>query len=124
TNALNQSVGEHDFSAFRASDCTAKSTVRKVERVDVWRHPVYPEALTVDVWGEGFLKNMVRNLVGTAVDVATGKLCSSAVIDALQHLDRTRIGQCAPAHALTLQRVFYTSADWHEALQGTVHRTH
>lgn len=123
-SALSQVIGEHDFAAFRASDCAAKSTVRKVERVDVWKHPVYPEALTVDVWGEGFLKNMVRNIVGTAVDVATGKLCSSALVDALQHLDRTRIGQCAPAHALTLQRVFYSEADWQEALQSMAHRWH
>ncbi|MEY4064843.1 MAG: hypothetical protein RIR26_1051 [Pseudomonadota bacterium] len=123
-SSLNQAVGLHDFTAFRASDCTAKSTVRRIERIDVWPHPLYPEAMTIDVWGEGFLKNMVRNLVGTAVDVATGKLCSSAISDAFEHSERTRVGQCAPAHALTLQRVFYTAAEWEKALQGSAHRNH
>lgn len=124
SSALNDAIGLHDFSAFRASDCTAKSTVRRIERIDVWSHPLYPEAMTIDVWGEGFLKNMVRNLVGTAVDVATGKLCSTAISEAFVHKDRTLIGPCAPAHALSLQRVFYAPADWESALQGHAHRSH
>ena len=124
SSALNELTGAHDFSAFRASDCTAKSTVRKVERIDVWAHPFYPEAIVIEVWGEGFLKNMVRNMVGPAVDMATGKLCSTTMTDALKHLDRTRIGQCAPAHALTLQRVFYIPSQWNDALKGSAHRNH
>lgn len=121
--SLSSLVGLHDFAAFRASDCTAKTTVRKIERIDVWSNSQYPEAITIDVWGEGFLKNMVRNIVGTAVDAAIGKLCSSAAAQALIHLDRTQIGQCAPAHALTLQRVFYEPQQWSEALSGHAHRT-
>lgn len=122
--SLHDAIGEHDFSAFRASDCTAKSTVRRIERVDVWQNPFYPESLTVDVWGEGFLKNMVRNLMGTAVEIATGKLCSTSLKDALSHGDRQRVGQCAPAHALTLQRVFYDKNQWQEALTSNAHRSH
>lgn len=115
-------IGRHDFAAFRASDCTAKTTVRKIERIDVWSNSHYPEAITIDIWGEGFLKNMVRNIVGTAVDSAIGKLCSSAAAQALSHLDRSRIGQCSPAHALTLQRVFYQPEVWSAALEGNSHR--
>ena len=121
TDSLSPLIGLHDFAAFRASDCTAKTTVRKIERIDVWCNAHYPEAITIDVWGEGFLKNMVRNIVGTAVDVAIGKLCSSTTAKALVHLDRTQIGQCAPAHALTLQRVFYESQQWNAALSGHEH---
>lgn len=124
SESLSEAIGEHDFSAFRASDCTAKSTVRKIERIDVWQHLLYPEALTIDIWGEGFLKNMVRNLAGTAVEIATGKLSRSAVKDALEHLNRQRVGQCAPANALTLQRVFYEREQWQEALTSTLHRSH
>lgn len=123
SDSLSALVGLHDFAAFRASDCTAKTTCRKIERIDVWCNAHYPEAITIDVWGEGFLKNMVRNIVGTAVDAAIGKLCSSASAQALFHLDRTRIGQCAPAHALTLQRVFYDHQQWADALSGNLHRS-
>jgi tRNA pseudouridine38-40 synthase len=123
TQALSPLIGLHDFAAFRASDCTAKTTVRKIETIDVWCNALYPEAITIDVWGEGFLKNMVRNIVGTAVDAAVGKLCSTATSKALLHMDRTQIGQCAPAHALTLQRVYYDAQQWAEALRGTAHRS-
>lgn len=121
-DSLTSLIGQHDFAAFRASDCTAKTTVRKIERIDIWSHAQFPESITIDVWGEGFLKNMVRNIVGTAVDSATGKLCSSAARQALAHLDRSQIGQCAPAHALTLQRVFYEPLQWNNALSGDSHR--
>lgn len=102
-------VGEHDFSAFRAQDCTAKSTVRKIDGVDVWQHPRFEELAIIDFWGEGFLKNMIRNMVGTAVEIAIQKLPQSAIVDAFQHKERTRMGQCAPAHALRLEHVYYES---------------
>lgn len=53
---LKQFEGEHDFAAFRASDCAAKTTIRKISCIDTWSHPIYPEMLIVDVWGDGFLK--------------------------------------------------------------------
>ncbi|NBO38024.1 tRNA pseudouridine(38-40) synthase TruA [bacterium] len=123
SEVLQDVVGEHDFSAFRAADCTAKSTVRKIERIDVWAHPLVPEAMVLDVWGEGFLKNMVRNIAGTAVDIAVGKLCRETMSAALEHGIRSKIGQCAPAHALTLQRVFYAQEQWQAALTETSHRS-
>jgi tRNA pseudouridine38-40 synthase len=110
--ALQDCVGEHDFSAFRASDCTAKSTVRKILKIEIERNGQYPESLCIDFYGEGFLKNMIRNIVGTTVDIAVGKLQQNAVTSAFEHLERTRVGQCAPAHALTLERVFYAQAEW------------
>ncbi|MEY3901918.1 MAG: hypothetical protein RL189_1224, partial [Pseudomonadota bacterium] len=114
-NTLKQCVGQFDFSAFRASDCTAKSTVRRIHRVEVGQDQLYPEAVFVDFWGEGFLKNMIRNLVGTGVEIATQKLPADALTAAFTHRDRTLVGQCAPAHALSLERVFYEQADWLKA---------
>lgn len=114
-SALQCCVGEHDFSAFRASDCTAKSTVRRIYRIQVSTDSQYPEAVVVDVWGEGFLKNMIRNLVGTAVEIATGRLDEDTFVRAFEHCDRTKVGQCAPAHALTLERVFYEPTAWAKA---------
>lgn len=114
--ALQDCVGEHDFSAFRASDCTAKSTVRKIMKISVQQDGQYPESLCIDFYGEGFLKNMIRNLIGTAVEVAIGKLPQNSVKSAFEHLERTRVGQCAPAHALTLERVFYAQEEWLKAV--------
>lgn len=115
--ALQDCTGEHDFSAFRASDCTAKSTVRKIMKVSIQKHDQYPESICVDFFGEGFLKNMIRNLIGTTVEIAVGKLPIDTVKSAFAHLDRTRVGQCAPAHALTLERVFYAQEEWHKAIE-------
>ena len=115
---LDQFVGEHDFSAFRASDCSAKTTVRKIYKIDSWIHPVYPEMLIVDIWGDGFLKNMIRNIVGTSVDVASGKLDKNTITEAFTHLDRTKTGMCAPAWALTLMQVFYDKEEMNQQIQN------
>lgn len=104
---LKQFEGEHDFAAFRASDCGAKTTVRRMHNIYVTQHPKYEQMHIVDVFGEGFLKNMIRNMVGTAVQIATEKLDKNTITDAFLHKDRTQIGTCAPAHALTLIDVYY-----------------
>lgn len=106
-------VGTHDFSAFRASDCTAKNTVRTIRSIRTWRHPRFEELTVVDFFGEGFLKNMIRNIMGTAVDCATGKLSHEALLDAFSHGNRgLNRGQCAPAHGLSLERVYYDEQEY------------
>lgn len=105
--ALQEFVGEHDFRAFRAQDCTAKSTHRTIHRIDFWHHPRFSQLAVVDVWGDGFLKNQIRNMVGTAVDIAIGKLTFATIAEAFNHGERVKVGQCAPGHALTLERVYY-----------------
>lgn len=105
-------AGKHDFAAFRAQDCTARTTTRTIARVDCWQHPRLSELFVVDFWGDGFLKNMIRNMIGTAVDVCTKKLPSETIFDAFSHGDRTMIGQCAPAVGLTLERVYYSSEEF------------
>ena len=62
--------GEHDFRAFRASDCERRTTVRVVRRLDVERQGAL---LTIEVEATAFLKNMVRILVGTLVDLGRGQ---------------------------------------------------
>ncbi|WP_186643908.1 tRNA pseudouridine(38-40) synthase TruA [Fluviispira vulneris] len=104
---LKQFEGEHDFAAFRSSDCSAKTTVRKVLAVDAWIHPIHKEMIIVDIWGEGFLKNMIRNMVGTAVEMATGKKSLNTITESFVHKDRTKTGMCAPAWPLTLMHVYY-----------------
>lgn len=113
---LKQFEGEHDFAAYRASDCTAKTTVRRVHTIRAHQHPMYKQMHVIDVFGEGFLKNMIRNMAGTAVDVALGKLNKTTITDSFSGFDRTHTGVCAPAHALTLKNVYYDSITFEQQM--------
>ncbi len=97
-------VGEHDFRAFRASDCDRRTTRRIVRRLDVDRQGA---VVTFEVEATAFLKNMVRILVGTLVDVGRGRLEPATVARMLETGDRTVGGMTAPARGLTLLRVLY-----------------
>ncbi len=115
-------IGEHDFAAFRAAGCTAKRTVRRIDRIDIAElasdlagslpePSAEPSAssfqLAVDVRGNAFLRNMVRILVGTLVEVGRGRRAASEVPEILASRDRTRAGVTAPAHGLELVEVRY-----------------
>jgi tRNA pseudouridine38-40 synthase len=97
-------VGEHDFRAFRAADCERRTTRRIIRRLDVDRQGAM---LTFDVEATAFLKNMVRILVGTLVDVGRGKLSPESVTRMLESGDRAAGGMTAPPQGLTLLRVLY-----------------
>jgi tRNA pseudouridine38-40 synthase len=97
-------VGEHDFRGFRAADCDRRSTRRIVRRLDVDRAGAL---ITVEVEATAFLKNMVRILVGTLVDVGRGRIDADAIPRMLATGDRAAGGMTAPAHGLTLLRVIY-----------------
>ncbi len=97
-------TGTHDFNAFRATDCEAPTSVREVVS-SRWQHDgglfVYRISATA------FLKQMVRVLVGSMVDVALGKLDESEFVTLLGGGLRERAGRTAPAAGLTLERVDY-----------------
>ena len=97
-------VGEHDFAGFRASDCDRRNTVRVIRRFEIARQGAI---LDIDVEATAFLKNMVRILAGTLVDVGRGKLDVATVRRVLETRDRTAGGVTAPAQGLTLVRVMY-----------------
>jgi tRNA pseudouridine38-40 synthase len=97
-------VGEHDFAAFRASDCESPSTVRRVSESAWSRDGV---VLVYRVSANAFLKQMVRTLVGTMVDVAVGKLPEAAFDAMLAGGARKDGGRTAPAQGLCLVRVDY-----------------
>jgi tRNA pseudouridine38-40 synthase len=97
-------VGEHDFSAFRAAGCTARTATRRVDSIDIGEAG---EVLVVDVRGNAFLRNMVRIVVGTLVEVGHGATSPAQVAEILASRDRTKAGKTAPAHCLELLEVRY-----------------
>ena len=97
-------VGSHDFAAFRASNCVAKTTVRRIDSVQITRQGT---RITIDVTGGGFLKNMVRVMVGTLVDIGKGRFTPSDIDRLLQRGDRKEAGSTAPACGLCLIEVVY-----------------
>lgn len=103
---LSHLVGEHDFTSFRGQGCTAISPVRTVFRAEVAKHDV-PGLFSIDVAGAGFLRHMVRNIVGTAVNAGKGKHSADHVGEILRARDRTAAGVNAPPHGLFLWRVVY-----------------
>jgi len=98
-------VGTHDFRGFRASDCGRSDTVRTLSEVVVTEGE--RGLVTVSVVGDAFLKNMVRIIAGTLIDVGRSALSEEAVGAALASGDRTAAGRTAPARGLFLVRVLY-----------------
>jgi len=97
-------LGTHDFSSFRAADCEAphpRRTLRTLDLVEVGA------ILRIEVEGTAFLKHMVRNLVGSLVEVGRGKRAPEWIAQVLEAKDRTLAGPTAPAHGLTLVEVTY-----------------
>jgi tRNA pseudouridine38-40 synthase len=97
-------LGEHDFAAFRAAGCTARTTRRRIDDITIERDG---ELVGVDVRGNAFLRNMVRIVVGTLVEVGLGRREPAQVAEILASLDRTQAGITAPAHGLELVEVRY-----------------
>jgi tRNA pseudouridine38-40 synthase len=98
-------VGTHDFGGFRAADCGRESTERTLTRVAVTDSG--EGVVDIEVAGTAFLKNMVRIITGTLVEIGLGRLPLVAVDEVLAEGDRTRAGRTAPAHGLTLVEVSY-----------------
>ncbi|NTV49137.1 MAG: tRNA pseudouridine(38-40) synthase TruA [Geobacteraceae bacterium] len=109
--AASRFVGSHDFAAFRASNCVAKTTVRRIDSVEIIRND---SRITIDVIGGGFLKNMVRVMVGTLVDVGKGRFTPADIDGLLQRGDRKEAGSTAPACGLCLMQVVYPDLDKQE----------
>jgi tRNA pseudouridine38-40 synthase len=103
--------GRHDFAAFQATGAPTASTERVVfaSRVFIEASRLESDRSVVvyEVRGEGFLRHMVRTIVGTLVDVGRGRQPAESVREVLQSGDRSRVGRTAPAAGLFLVRVDY-----------------
>jgi len=97
-------IGEHDFTSLRARDCAAKSPVRTLYKLEVEQDG---ERVKFSVGGSAFLKHMVRNIVGTLVEVGRGRFAPEDVKVILEAKDRTKAGPTAPAQGLYLVQVIY-----------------
>jgi tRNA pseudouridine38-40 synthase len=101
--------GEHDFTAFAASDNRdeeEKSRVRRIFRSELVRSG---DTLLYTVRGSGFLKHMVRNIVGALVETGRGNLTSAHLTTLFSGDVSSKAGPTAPAKGLTLQSVEYSA---------------
>ena len=103
--AAEELLGEHDFSAFRATGCGAHTPNRRIDEILVVREQ---DLVYIDVVGNAFLRNMVRIVAGTLVEVGRGRRGRQSVAEALASRDRRRAGQTAPAQGLCLEKVIYS----------------
>jgi len=97
-------LGVHDFSALRAADCPARTAVREMRRLELRQSG---SRVDLVVEATAFLKHMVRNIVGTLVEVGHGRRDPDSLPALLAGRDRALAGPTAPAHGLCLEEVFY-----------------
>lgn len=97
-------LGRHDFSSFQASGSTVLDGWRTLERVHVER---VGSEIHIEVDGDGFLRHMVRIVVGTLVDIGVGHRSVDSMGSVLAACDRQHAGRTAPPHGLMLVRIKY-----------------
>jgi tRNA pseudouridine38-40 synthase len=101
-------TGEHDFASFESAGAERSTTVRTIQRLEVEEEPVHGfPGLSLTITADGFLYNMVRNIVGTLIQVGKNKNEIEWVQWVRDQRDRTCAGQTAPAHGLFLDHVVY-----------------
>ncbi len=97
-------LGTHNFAVFMSSGSDVLDTVRTVDRADL---RVRGDELVFEVHGNGFLRHMVRAIVGTLVEVGAGRRAPSSIAELIESRDRGQAGDTAPAQGLTLVSVDY-----------------
>jgi len=97
-------LGEHDFSAFRASQCQAKSPVKHLYQLDIRRQV---DMLIFDVSADSFLHHMVRNIVGCLVYVGKGKYPSEWLAEVLAGRERSSAAPTFAPDGLYLRKIAY-----------------
>lgn len=102
-------VGEHDFKSFCAANTATKTTVRRIfgVRVSGSRAPSPEPLICISITGNGFLKHMVRNIVGTLVGIGRGQMRLTEFKKGFKSCDRRKMGMAAPAKGLFLREVEY-----------------
>jgi tRNA pseudouridine38-40 synthase len=97
-------IGTYDFSSFKSSGGSNKTSVRSIYKLDIEK---IQEKIIIYVTGNGFLYNMVRIIVGTLISVGEGKLSPESIKAIIASKERSKAGMTAPAQGLCLEKVFY-----------------
>lgn len=97
-------LGQHDFSAFRTSGCSAGTTIREIFSIDFSENG---SLLHIDVCGSGFLRNMIRMMVGTLVQIGRGKRPVEVIQKLLEGAGSAPSPLTAPAQGLCLMEVWF-----------------
>ena len=100
-------VGSHDFAGFQGAGTFAASTVRTILALDVEDGAGFDLPFVIRVTGDGFLRHMVRNIVGTLVEVGAGRWDPWRLLAVLESRDRSEAGRTAPPQGLFLTHVGY-----------------
>lgn len=103
-DCLSRLVGTHDFVSFSSSGRTVEDTVRTITECKAYRNGDYVE---ISVTANGFLYNMVRIIVGTAVEASDGRVNPTVIDNILLSGDRNLAGITAPPQGLYLNKVLY-----------------
>jgi len=98
-------IGEHDFSSFRSVGSPTRTTIRRVIRAE-WKKGS-DGLILFEIEANGFLKQMVRAIVGTLIEVGRGKISAKELQKILESQDRKKAGPTAPAQGLFLKEVKY-----------------
>jgi tRNA pseudouridine38-40 synthase len=104
-SAISHLIGSHDFKAFEGAGSPRSHTNRRVYKAGLTEEE--DGYLAFEIEADGFLRFMVRNIVGTLVDVGRGKISPDDFKRILESKDRDQAGATAPAHGLFLKKVSY-----------------
>jgi len=110
TSASRFLLGEHDWTAFASAHSDGDSRVRTVLDCTIeshWDTRAAANILEFRISATGFLRYMVRSIIGTLIEVGRGEKDSDTIQTAIVTGDRSLAGKTAPAHGLTLLKVFY-----------------
>lgn len=97
-------IGTHDFSAFKTSGSSVKTSVRTIKELYIEDNN---DIIKIYVTGDGFLYNMVRIIVGTLIMVGSNKIKPLEVKNIIASKEREKAGICVPANGLVLEKVYY-----------------
>ena len=102
--AISYFEGEHDFSAFKASGTSSKSSVRTIYHAEVRKEG---DRIYIELTGNGFLYNMVRIIAGTLLEVVIKKIKPEEIPEIIESRERQRAGKTLPPYGLCLMKVEY-----------------
>ncbi|SEG07704.1 tRNA pseudouridine38-40 synthase [Caloramator fervidus] len=97
-------LGEHDFSAFKSTGSSVKTSIRTIRKLDFTKDG---DIIRFEIEANGFLYNMVRIIAGTLIEVGKGKIRAEDIPLIIKSKDRSKAGPTAPAQGLCLEKVYY-----------------